>query len=31
MWMPLPDGYGSISSWYQCVSSSAVPGSGLET
>src|SRR5438046_1091868 len=28
MCMPLPDGYGSISSWYQCVSSAA-PGGGL--
>ncbi len=31
MCMPLPDGYGSISSWYQCVSSVGVPGSGLAT
>ncbi len=29
MWR-IPDGYGSISSWYQC-GSSAAPGSGFTT
>src|SRR5581483_1755852 len=31
MCMPLPEGYGSISSWYQCESSGGAPGSGLGT
>jgi hypothetical protein len=30
MWS-VPDGYGSISSWYQCRSSAACPGFGFGT
>src|SRR5579862_152780 len=31
MCMPLPEGYGSISSWYQCRSSAGASGAGFGT